>query len=567
MKTRCVLFLVAIFHLLTLAGCAGGHRLAGGSSATFAHGAVAADHPLASAAGAEMLAMGGNAVDAAVAASFTLSVVRPYSCGIGGGGFMVIHLPDDPAHGSVTTAINYRETSPVGPDYYESTGKSSTVGGAGVAIPGTVAGLTHALETYGTLDMPTVLGPALRACEDGFLVDDHYAKMAERLIERFERDPAMQNRFPLVWRHFLREGAVRVGDRITNAGQHEALTIIAAMGRDAFLEQLIGGEVERAVRDAGGMLTVHDMLSYEPVEMTPLVAEVSGLTFLCMPPPSSGGVTIVQTLEILRALGHDLREPIDTDAERHLLAEALKHAFADRSRWLADPAFVEVPVDRVLSQANIARIAGEIDGTTHDAGTYGTHDALPQDAGTSHVSVVDRWGGAVACTETINLEFGSLVGVDAFGFVLNNEMDDFTTVSGQPNAFGLTQSDRNLPEPGKRPLSSMSPTIVLDAQGVLAVGGASGGPKIITATLQAILNALSGMDVGEAVAAPRFHHQWKPDRVLIEQAGEAWAAGFRDRGHTAELGGDVGNVQLIRRSPEGWEAASDPRKGGRPAGH
>lgn len=551
-----------------LAGCHPGVRAGGGFSDRFGHGAVAADHPMASEAGARMLALGGNAVDAAVAASFTLSVVRPYSCGIGGGGFMVIHLPDDPTHGPVTTAINYRETSPVGPDYFETTNASSTAGGAAVAVPGTVAGLLYALDHYGTLDRRTVLGPAIEACETGFVVDEHYASTARGLTERFLRNPSMRLRFPLVWNHFLREGRVRAGDRITNPAQKRALETVVRHGADAFGPDGMGPAIVDAVAASGGTLTQEQLSGYRPAEVRPLEARIGGLTFLCMPPPSSGGTTIVETLEILDTLGVDPRDPVDTDAERHRLVEALRHAFADRSRWLADPTFEPVPVEKMLSPENIRRMAGLIDGRAHDAETYGTHDALPEDHGTSHLSAVDRWGGGVACTETINLEFGSLVGVDGYGFVLNNEMDDFTTRRGRPNAFGLTQSDRNLPAVGKRPLSSMSPTIVVDERGVLAVAGASGGPRIITATLQVLLNALSGMDAGAAVEAPRLHHQWSPDRVELEARAAGWGPGLAARGHTLASHGAVGNAQLILRDPSGrgWQAACDPRKGGRPAG-
>lgn len=566
---RLVGCLLCCLVLLNTSGCSPAPvRTAGSFADTFPQAAVAADHPIASEAGARMLAAGGNAVDAAVAASFTLSVVRPYSCGIGGGGFMVIHLPNDPTHGPVTTAINYRETSPVGPDYFESTGMSSTVGGAAVAIPGTVPGLLYALEHYGTLPLEEVLRPAIRAADDGFEMDDHYATMAAGLIARFESDPAMKSHFPLVWNHFLRAGRVRVGDRIRNPAQARALKLIARHGREAFAPEHMGDALVTAANRLGGQLTPEMLLDYRPVEVRPMSVEVGGLTFLCMPPPSSGGTTIAQTMAILGALGADLGDPIDNNIERHRLVEALKHAFADRARWMADPAFEPVPTEAMLDPANIDRIASQIDDRTHDAAAYGTPDALPDDGGTSHVSVVDRWGGAVACTETINLEFGSLVGVDAFGFVLNNEMDDFTTRRGQPNAFGLTQSDRNLPAVGKRPLSSMSPTIVLDGRGVLAVAGASGGPRIITGTLQSLLNALSGMDAGDAVAAPRLHHQWMPDRVDLEPDAAAWGEDLRRRGHATGSRDAVGNVQLIKRAPYGgWQAASDPRKGGRPAGH
>ena len=556
---------------LVLAGCTpgGGVRHASGSSAIFAAAAVAADHPVASDAGAQMLAMGGNAVDAAVAASFTLSVVRPYSCGIGGGGFMVINLPDDPMHGSVRTAINYRETSAYDAQYYERTGKSSTVGGAGVAIPGTVAGLVYALEHYGTMDLAAVLAPAKAACIEGFVVDEHYASNARGLIEQFDREPEMKSRYPLVWNTFLARGTIGVGDRIGNSGQLRALDWIEKYGQDAFAEHRMGGAVIDAIRRTGGEMSIDDLLGYTPVEVEPIEHEIAGQTFLSMPPPSSGGVTMIECLLILEQLKYRHGAP-DEGERMHRLAEAFKHAFADRSRYLGDPAFVEVPTAAMLDDANITRLAEMIDARAHASETYGTHGALPVDGGTSHVSVVDEWGGAVAMTETINLGFGSLVGVDEYGFVLNNEMDDFTTVRGKANAFGLVQSDRNMPEPGKRPLSSMSPTIVLDADGrVMVIAGASGGPRIITGTMQAIIHALGGMDAGGAVAAPRVHHQWLPDRLDFEGGfGEEIRTLMRDRGHRIGQRDAVGNVQLIKRDPEGkgWQAASDPRKGGTPAG-
>lgn len=553
-----LLFLAIVF----LHGCAGA-RTAREHHGVFAHGAVAADHHLASRAGADMLARGGNAVDAAVAASFTLAVVRPYSCGLGGGGFMVIHLPDDPTHGPVTTAINYRETSPVGPDFFERTGLSSTIGGAAVGVPGTMAGLLHALDAYGTLDRATVLAPAIRAATHGFEVDAHYLNAATGLIERFERNPAWKDRFPLVWQTYLRHGRVQIGDRITNPALANALRACIdweTAGAD------VGEAIVRAVTADNGAMTIDHWNAYRPVEVEPLRITIAGLDLLCMPPPSSGGTTIIQTLAIMAALGMDPRDPIDTDDERHRFVEALRHAFADRARWLADPAFSPVPVDAMLAPANIARMASLVGERARPASDYGTHDALPDDAGTSHLSAVDRWGGAVACTETINLEFGSLLDVPGFGIILNNEMDDFTTVRGRANAFGLTQSDRNLPQIGKRPLSSMSPTIVLEAGQVRVVVGASGGPRIITGTAQVLLAAVSGSNAGDAVAAPRIHHQWMPDRVEVE-AGAGWGEGLAARGHTVLERPAGSNVQVIRREGRRWQAASDPRKGGRPAGH
>ena len=254
----------------------------------------------------------------------------------------------------------------------------------------------------------------------------------------------------------------------------------------------------------------------------------------------------------------------------HVLGEALKHAFADRARWLGDPAFVEVPVWNLLSKEYLDERARKVSrSTTRPVGDYGT--APPNDKGTSHFGVVDKDGNAVACTETINLEFGSLLAVGEFGFALNDEMDDFTAEAGKPNAFGLVQSARNAPAPGKRPLSSMTPTIVLDEKGkVKVVAGASGGPRIISSTMQVILNVLLGdMDAEEAVEAARLHHQWLPDELRLEKAmaKRELVADLKNRGHkVAEIKG-VGNVQVIRRARGGWDAASDPRKGGRPAGY
>lgn len=537
----------------------------------YASGVVAADQVIASRAGARMLANGGNAVDAAVAASFTLSVVRPYSCGIGGGGFMLVHLPDDPRHGFVHTAINYRETAYVDPGYYERTGVSSTTGGGAVAIPGSVAGLLHALDRYGTLDRESVLAPAIEAARDGFVVDEHYMLMSEELIKQFNDDAILKERYPLVWNHFLRDGQVKLGDRITNPMQALVLERIAREGRDGFYRGPVAEAIIRAIERAGGEMTPELLAGYEPEEREPLMGQVDGKAFICMPPPSSGGVTMLQALMILEAVNYPFDQAIMDERKAHLLTEAMKHAFADRSMYLADPNFVEVPIGDLLDLSIIHERAQLINDEVHPPQYYGTPNLIPADAGTSHLSVVDPYGGAVALTETINLSFGSLVGVDAYGFVLNNEMDDFTTRRGQPNAFGLVQSDRNLPAPGKRPLSSMSPTIVLDADGrVFAVAGASGGPRIITGTMQALLNTLSGMDARPAVAAPRIHHQWLPDALYAEPGLMPLMSRLEARGNWNEVRQrrDIGNVQLIRIDPQGrgWQAASDPRKGGVPAG-
>ncbi|MDQ7014303.1 MAG: gamma-glutamyltransferase [Planctomycetota bacterium] len=550
------------------------------SVATFEHGAVAADHPVASQAGAQMLKLGGNAVDAAVATSFVLSVVRPQSCGLGGGGFMVISLPDDPTHGRVVTAINYRETAPAAatPDMFERTEipNASTRSGLAVAVPGTVAGLLHALETYGTLDRATVLQPAIDAAVGGYDADETFAASVAAAIGKLGDEPHATH--PSLWNDVLSRGAVTPGQRVRNLNQASVLAGIAAHGREGFYSGRVARQIVDTVRKRGGVLTLDDLANYKVANVQPLEFGFGEWTFLGMPPPSSGGVTIAETLGILERTTYNKANT--TRVERtHLLVESLKHAFADRSVWLADPAFVDVPVEMLTSDTYLSIRAAVINPThTLTPSNYGTRyegaglRALPDDSGTSHLSVIDQWGGAVACTETINLSFGSMIAVN--GFCLNNEMDDFTTIRGKANAFGLVQSDSNLPEPGKRPLSSMSPTIVLDADGnVVAVAGASGGPRIITGTLQVLLNVLDrGMDAEHAVASPRLHHQWSPDELRLEPGlrGEADAA-FREQlkalGHKLGTIKSVGVVQLIVRDKEGIHAACDPRKGGTPAGH
>ena len=571
MTTRPLVTLLLTLTLL-LAHCAPTPRTTAPRTAatyhdTFNTAAVAADHHLASSAGAQMLAQGGNAVDAAVAASFTLSAVRPYSCGIGGGGFMIIALPNDPTHGHVLTAINHRETSPYGPTYYVDSGNSSTIGGAAVAIPGTVAGLLYALETYGTLDRATVLQPAIEAARTGFVVDPHYESMAHRLTPRFNQNPEAKQRFPLVWNHFLKQGTLSVGQTITNEPHARALQLIADHGASAFYEGPIAKAIIEAVEQTGGHMTPDQLAHYQPDETEPLAHTIARRTYITMPPPSSGGITMLQTLLLLSP--HIDPVQATTPEHEHLLVEALKHSFADRARLLADPNFVEIPLDTMLHESTLAPIAETLDTpTTHTPDFYGTNTQLPDDSGTSHVSVIDQWGGAVALTETINLEFGSLVGVDEFGFVLNNEMDDFTTIPNEPNAFGLIQSNRNLPEPGKRPLSSMSPTIVLDLDGLVKlVAGASGGPRIITSTLQVLLTTLRTNDPALAITQPRLHHQWQPNIVFIEspQTPSDYPHLLK-HGHEIRTRTDIGNVQIIAVDGNTLKAASDPNKNGRPAG-
>lgn len=553
--------------------------------------AVAADHPLASEAGAEMLAKGGNAVDAAVAASFTLSVVRPFSCGIGGGGFMALSLPGKKDGERIELALNYREVAPsgAGKHVYErvENERASLDGGMACAVPGTVAGLLHALETYGTLDRATVLEPAIRAAREGFVVDKAYEGAAIRVTERFVLNPAYKERFAFTWERLLGSGSIKVGDVIRNPEQGAVLEAIARDGANAFYS----GEIARTMREAvnaDARLSGHagardwfgekDFALFKIEDAQPLKIEFLGRKILLMPPPSSGGIAMAQTLGIAerRELAKLWSEG-NAGLYAHVLAESFKFAFADRANYLADPAFVPVPVAKLMGDARLDDFASRLDlMRAYGPDYYGEPGQIKDDGGTSHVSVIDASGGAVAITETINTEFGSLLAPPGLGFCLNNEMDDFTTRREKANVFGLRQSVKNLPEPGKRPLSSMSPTIVVGASGPEIVAGASGGPRIITATTQAVLNVMvRGMGAGDAVAARRMHHQWLPAQLEIERGfderevmrGLGVSMWLRKLHHDVKETDRGAVVQMVVRRGDGaLEAASDPRKGGRPAG-
>ena len=573
--------IVAVLGALLLSACVGTHVTESAVSDREHDGLVAADHPLAADAGAQMLRQGGNAVDAAVATSAALSVVRSDACGIGGGGFMLIHLNDDPRHGTTSVAINYRETSPagVGPETYAQLDdpEASRRGGMAVAVPGTVAGLMHALETYGTLDRATVLAPAIALAEGGFQADAHHVRTARSLSNRFARDAGWRERFPLVWERLTAGGTIEVGDRITLPEQARALRLIAERGADAFYRGEIADAIVASVAADGGVLTHDDLAGYSIDVVEPISYELELHRVLSMPPPSSGGIAVAQILSLAERL--DLAVPPTgwlQAQDAHVLAESMKHAFADRSRYMADPAFTDVPIDRMLDNGSLGRVARSINPERAlEPSAYGAIRVLPEDGGTSHISVIDGHGNAVACTETINLAFGSLVGVRGFGFCLNDQMDDFTTIAGEANAFGLVQSDDNLPEPGKRPLSSMSPTIILDEHGeVVAVAGASGGPRIITSTAQVLLRVLRGHATAtQAVDAPRIHHQWLPDQLFLElregvKPSDQLKSQLAERGHDLRERDEIGAVQFIRRDPQtgALDGAADPRKGGGVAG-
>ncbi|MEE2907853.1 MAG: gamma-glutamyltransferase [Planctomycetota bacterium] len=542
---------------------------------TYRAGAVAADHVVASEAGASMLRQGGNAIDAAIATSFCLSVVHPFSCGVGGGGFMVVRLAATRDRGVVEAALDYRETAPgaVGPTFYvERSPTASRYGGAASGVPGMVAGLWSAHQRWGTLPWSDLLQPAIAAAEDGVAVKAAWLDAAAWVEQVRTNHPELHDASEWVWVNLCGSGGLREGDIVQQPAQARLLRRIAAEGPSAFYQGAVAESIAQVASQFGGVITKADLAGYQVRQTAPLRSQVvlDRYELLSMPPPSSGGIAMQAILGIIDRRIDDVPD-LRPESPRwiHLVVEAMRYAFADRARHMADGTQVSVPVEAMVSPERLDVAAESI---RFDAvaprGEVGV--LLPDDAGTSHFSIYTADGSAVACTETINLSFGSLVGVPEWGIVLNDEMDDFTTIPGKANAFGLKQSDGNLPAPGKRPISSMSPTIVMDGDSVRLIAGASGGPRIINGTLQVILNVLLfNMTPVEALASPRFHHQWMPDRLDFE---EAWSdddtiEALEATGHVTGRRPSIGKVQLIEITAEGLILpASDPRKGGHPAG-
>ena len=555
----------------------------GPSSVRHLRGAVAADSSVASLAGVEVLRAGGNAVDAAITTALTLSVTRPYSCGLGGGGFLLVF---DPTTGD-RIALDFRETCPsgVGPDFYVDQDATpsgydpSLYGGRAVGVPGQLPGMIAARDRWGTLPMKTLVAPAVRAARNGFVVDEDYLRAVERVRSIRARHPDLRPLSNWVWKNLCGEGTLTTGDLIQQPALADFLERFGREGIDAWSgPQGVSPVVAGADRAADGVLTAADIRGYRVAWRKPLEFKDvhDGVDAILMPPPSSGGIAIAQVLSMIdrrtSEFGNGNARPGDAN-HAELLVGAFRHAFADRARHLADPDHVDVPIDALLDPEAIDRAAD-----TLQPGVVVAHDAcgvLPvqgpgidaDDQGTSHFSVIDESGMTVACTQTINGLFGSLVAVPTIGVVLNNEMNDFTTIPGESNLFGLAQSDRNLPSPGKRPLSSMSPTILIrDGRTVITAGG-SGGPRIITGTLQVILRILQGdLDATAAVRAPRLHHQWSPEVVRIEPGLASITPALETLGHRTSETGGVGVVQVILVHEDGYEPASDPRKGGEPAG-
>jgi gamma-glutamyltranspeptidase/glutathione hydrolase len=536
-------------------------------------------------AGVEILQKGGNAVDAAVATAFALAVVEPAAGNIGGGGFMMVRMAD-----GRSSFLDYRETAPAKATrdmYIKPDGKldevASVYGYKGVAIPGTVAGLELALKTYGTMKLAGVMAPAIHLAENGFPVS---AKLAQEFVEQRKH---LQN-FSTSMRIFLKNGEMyKEGETFKQPELAATLRRIAKNGAADFYRGETALMLVQDMQAMGGLITMEDLASYQPKVRQVLRAKyaLDGHTWevLASPPPSSGGIAVIEALNILK---NEQLKSWDDTVSVHIVAETMRRVFADRAAYLADPDFAKVPVDGLISACYGKELAATIDsrhassskevkaGEPHVCGEEArmpvpTEVSLNDGPHTTHFSVVDATGNAVASTYTLNNSYGSHTTSSA-GFLLNDEMDDFTTQPGVPNAlFGLIQSEANAIAPGHRPLSSMTPTILLRDGKLSFVTGSPGGPTIISAVLLTVINWMRlGMGAQAAINAPRFHHQWMPDRLLMEQQfPAAMEESLNAMGHATKRRGHIGLVNAIGIDSQTGErlGAADPRDDGSAVGY
>jgi gamma-glutamyltranspeptidase/glutathione hydrolase len=532
--------------------------------ASATRGMVVSQEQQATRIGLQVLENGGNAVDAAVAVGFALAVTLPRAGNIGGGGFMLVHAADR----NVNVAIDYREAAPaattpdvfLGPDQQADPAKSRD-SGLGVGVPGTVAGLSLALRRFGSgkFTLAELIAPAVQLARDGIPIKDD-------LFDSLQRGRQRLARWPATARIFLKpDGASpAVGDKLVQPELADVLETIGREGPRAFYIGPIADKIVASVREAGGLMTRKDLKSYTPVIRKPVTGTYRGYEVVSMPPPSSGGVHLVEMLNILEGYPSDLIGS-GSPAALHLELEAMKLAYADRAEHLGDSDSVRVPLDRLMSKRHAAQLREKIDEKRATPSRDIRPDiTVPSGGNTTHFSVVDEAGNVVANTYSLNFNYGLGLVAEGTGILLNNELDDFAAKAGAPNAFGLVGGAANAPGPHKRPLSSMTPAIVFkDRKPVLATG-APGGSRIITTVLQIILNTIDGhMPIGDAVSAPRLHHQWSPDEVVVEPFFPPdKVLALVALGHRVRLGSLFGSAHSIAIRPETLTGAADLRARG-----
>lgn len=523
-------------------------------------GMVASVDAMATQVGVDILKQGGNAVDAAVAVGYALAVTHPQAGNLGGGGFMLLRTKD-----GATTAIDFREMAPAGATrdmFLDEQGnpdsKKSLTSPLASGTPGTVAGLSLALEKYGSLPLNSVVRPAIKLAQEGFIVNDALADDLKTYGS--EVLPHHENSKAIFWK----DGEpLKKGDKLVQQDLANSLTMIAENGPDAFYKGEIARQIAQQMQQNGGLITTDDLAAYQAVERTPVSGEYRGYQIFSMPPPSSGGIHIVQILNILE--NFDMKKYGFGSADAiQIMAEAEKYAYADRSEYLGDPDFVNVPWQALTSKAYAKSIAGQIDiNKAKPSSEIRPGKLAPYESDqTTHFSVVDKNGNAVAVTYTLNTTFGTGIVAGNTGILLNNQMDDFSAKPGVPNVYGLVGGEANAVGPKKRPLSSMSPTIVVKDGKTWLVTGSPGGSRIITTVLQMVVNTIDfGMNVAEATNAPRFHHQWLPDELRVEKGFSPDTLKLLEqKGQKVALKEAMGSTQSIMVGADGeLYGASDPR--------
>lgn len=560
---RCPLIPAFLFLVLSCS-------LASGQRVPFAarNAIVVAPESLATATGVAILQNGGNAIDAAVGVGFALAVTYPEAGNIGGGGFMVVRLGD-----GQSTVIDFREKAPglAHRDMYLSDsgevipGKS-THGSLAAGVPGTVSGFLMALERYGSLDRAEVMEPAIRLAEEGF-------RIPPRLAASLMKQDSAFSDFPATVRQFSNNGAPFLpGDILRQPDLAGTLRTIRDKGTAGFYSGRVAQLIAAVMQEHGGIISLRDLAEYEAVEREPLVGSYRGYDIVTVPPPSAGGVVLLQMLNILELFEVSAYKAASTTT-LHLIAAAAQRAYADRAEYLGDPDHVTVPVEGLVSKQYASERAGTID-ITRASPSEQIHAGIPvkpEEQHTTHYSVVDRWGNAVSVTVTLNDLYGCKTVVDGAGFFLNDEMDDFVSKPGSPNMYGLVGGEANAIAPGKRMLSSMTPTIVLKDDRPFMLLGSRGGSRITTSVVQVIMNVVDfGMNIQDAVDTPRIHHQWLPDKVLYEVGGlTPGVEGLRGLGYIIEETTDPNgrlNAVLIDRAGGMLYGGPDRREGGTAGG-
>lgn len=534
------------------------------------HGMVASAEPYATKVGVDILRNGGNAIDAAVAVGFALAVTYPAAGNLGGGGFLLFRSGD----GKETITIDYREMAPQAAYrtmYQDGKGdiisEASTIGWHASGVPGSVAGMLLALERYGTKKPSEVIAPAIRLAEKGFSV-------AHSLELSLQNNRQLLQRFPESRRIFLKGGVYyREGEIFRQPELARTLQKIAKGGVKAFYQGMIADLIANDMQTNGGNITRNDLRLYQPKLRKPVKGTFKGFDIYSMGPPSSGGIALLETLNILEPYplaeyGHNSSQSL------HLISEAMRRAFADRAEFLGDADFVKVPTEELIDKSYAANRRKTIDSLQAGKSDFIGHGKPldPESMQTTHYSVIDKDGNAVAVTTTLNGSYGSGITIKGGGFLLNNEMDDFSSKPGSPNMFRLIQGEANAIAPGKRPLSAMTPVIVTREGKNYLVMGSPGGPTIINTVLQVLLNIIDyGMNIQEAIDAPRIHHQWKPDKLRVERYGIAADViqALLAKGHQIEFVQAIGDVQGIAVEIESGVrlGASDPRHTGLAAGY